>query len=94
MSLKKLMTRTLLNGLVAAARFGTGVLVGCTGGNRAGERRESGDVKAGLRITKRGTGDVGSKHAVAEQGAEGGGGDKGCGAYQIGPTTPIGLVPG
>ena len=94
MSLKKLMTRTLPIGLVAAERFGTGVLVGCTGGNGAGERREPGHVKADQEVSKRGTRDVGSEHAVAEQCAEGSGGEKGCGANQIGPTTPIGLAPG
>ena len=94
MSLKKLMKRMLLIGLVAAARFGTGVLVGSTGCYGAGERRQPGDVKAGQKVSRRGTGDVGSEHAVAEQGFEGSGGKRGCGAYQIGPTTPIGLAPG
>ncbi len=94
MCLKKLMTRTLLIGLVAAARFGTGVQVGCTGGNGEGERREPGDVKASQKVSKRGTGDLVSEHAVAEQGPEGSGGEKGCGVYQVGPTTPIRLAPG
>ena len=77
MTITKLMTRIFLIGPVLAALLSAGILIGCTGDNGAGERRESSGVAASHEVSERGDGESGGEHGGAGEGAEGSGSEGG-----------------
>ena len=82
---KKLMTKTLLVGMVLAAILGAGILIGCTGDTGPGDGRDSGGATASQDISVREGGESGGEHSGRREGNEssgegsGGSGEHGSG---------------